>query len=374
MDNININMLHIGFIGFGLIGGSIARVLKQKYPDCTISVYSRSPEPVCEAVNDGIVNNALTSVDTTFSQCDFIFLCTPVEYSKDYLIQLKPLINSHCIITDVGSVKGYIHTIVTELDMENNFIGGHPMAGSEKTGYANSSAYLLENAYYAITPTKSTKDNYLYRYVSLVESMGAIPIVIDYKEHDYSVAGISHIPHLIASSLVNLVRESDNSDELMKMLAAGGFKDITRIASSSPEMWQQICTTNSAPVLKLLNKYIESLQDVALHLQDDCGDISNGYIYKMFEESREYRNSIDERRVGTIKPNYRIHCDLIDEEGAIANVATILATRHINIKNIGIIHNREYEEGALKIEFYDSASRENAIDALKTHHYRVYDK
>ena len=136
------------------------------------------------------------------------------------------------------------------------------MAGSEKTGYSASNSLLLENAYYPVTPTALTTDKSLDLYIKLIRLTGAVPIVLDPEIHDYAVAGISHVPHLIASSLVNLIKDNDTSDELMKALAAGGFKDITRIASSSPEVWSQICMANPVQISLLLDKYIGELTKI----------------------------------------------------------------------------------------------------------------
>lgn len=365
---ISVTNLNIGFIGLGLIGGSIARILKHKNPECTITVFSRSQKPLLEAKSDGNVDIIADAIDHSFSHCNYIFLCTPVEFNSYYLEQLKDIINPACIITDVGSVKGFIHESVNRLHMEKNFIGGHPMAGSEKTGYTNSSAYLLENAYYAITPTSETTEQQLSDYISLVRKTGAIPVVVDYQKHDYSVAGISHLPHLIAANLVNLIEDSDSSDELMKLLAAGGFKDITRIASSSPEMWEQICMTNTGSIVSLLNDYIASLTNTKENLEKHNGN----YINNLFMKSREYRNSINDNSNGVERPQYKINCDIIDTEGAIARIATLLANEHISIKNIGIVHNREFEQGALRIEFYESGAMDNAITALTNNGYTIH--
>src|SRR5574344_1574404 len=145
--------LTIGFIGLGLIGGSIAKGIRHKYKNFTIIAYNRSERSRIMAKDDGTATIVTDQIDENFSNCDYIFLCTPVEHNVIYLEQLKDLIKDDCIITDVGSVKQNIHKSVECLNMTRNFIGGHPMAGSEKTGYENSNIYLLENAYYALTPT-----------------------------------------------------------------------------------------------------------------------------------------------------------------------------------------------------------------------------
>lgn len=358
----------IGFIGLGLIGGSILKSIKIKHPDTVTIAYSRSRGPLEEAVADGMLDTIADNVDDSFSDCDYIFLCTPVEYNSVYLGKLKNIIKSDCIITDVGSVKGYIHKSVKEFGMEANFIGGHPMAGSEKTGYANSNPIILENAYYAITPTEKTPVEKLNEYENMVKEMGAIPLILDPAKHDYSVAGISHLPHIIASSLVNMVKHSDSPDETMKTMAAGGFKDITRIASSSPEMWQQICLTNTASISRLLSAYIDSLKNIKEAIDSENKD----KLYSFFEEARDYRNSVTDHAKGALSPVYGIYVDVNDEEGAIALITTILAFRHISIKNISVVHNREFEQGVLSIEFYNASDMPEAEAALKKHGYTIY--
>lgn len=362
---------NIGFVGLGLIGGSIVKAIKAKHPDYHITAYSRSQGPLLLAMDEKMIDDIVTKIDEKFSTFDYIFLCTPVEYIAMYLEQIKPFIKPTCVITDVGSVKGYIHESVEKLGLEANYIGGHPMAGSEKTGYANSDALLLENAFYAITPTRLTSPDALDAYVELVKDMGAVPVVLDDKKHDFCVAGISHVPHIIASSLVNLVRENDSNDQIMKMMAAGGFKDITRIASSSPEMWEQICATNATAISDLLQKYIDLLTEAKAAVDKKDKD----YVHNMFDESREYRNSIIDRKKGAkgpIQGIYSFYCDLVDEEGSIAMVASILALKHISIKNIGIVHYREFRRGTLLIEFYDEDAMQKAIRILSDHGYEIY--
>lgn len=353
------NTLTVGFIGIGLIGGSIAKVLKKNRPDIYIIAFNRSHTSLEQALADGVIDKA-ADIGEDFSACDFIFLCTPVEYNSVYLARLKPFIKKGCIVTDVGSVKGYIHNTVKELDMEECFIGGHPMAGSEKTGYASSTDILLENAFYAITPTHLTTEEMLARYIELVRLTGAIPVVLEPELHDYSVAGISHVPHIIAASLVNLVKHSDDESCTMKLLAAGGFKDITRIASSSPEMWEQICTTNTDAIVKLLEDYIAYLSDI----KETISSKKHEAIRAFFDEARQYRNSVTDGRKGPIIKEHVIYCDIQDREGALLDVISKLTASHINIKNIEIVNNRDSEDGVLKISLGSELDRLSAINAL----------
>lgn len=280
---------HIGFIGFGLIGGSIARAVKNASPECRITVTSRSAAPLQKAVNDGIINQISPSIDSSFSQCDFIIICTPVVTITDCLKQLKPVISKECLISDVGSVKGYIQDAVKQLDMEENFIGGHPMAGSQLTGYANSSASIMKGAKYIITPTDKTTDSQLNAIKEFIYDIKSEPVIMDVRTHDRAVAGISHVPHLTACALTHMVERSDDDNHYMHMLASSGFKDTTRIAASSPEMWEQICFTNGEAISRMLSEYIDILNEI----KNNIDSKTPGYIEHAFAESRKYRNTFE---------------------------------------------------------------------------------
>lgn len=362
----------IGFIGFGLIGGSIARLLRAQDAALELFAYDYhkdAPAPgLCLAYKEGILNR-ITNELTSFSGADLIFLCAPVSKNMEYLAALKDIVTPDCILTDVGSVKGNITAAAETLGLSRQFIGGHPMAGSEQTGYANSSTMLLENAYYLLTPlgdTPSAVTNYMVR---LVESFHAIPVVLDAKQHDALTAAVSHLPHIIAAQLVNLVRTSDDEQEQMRMLAAGGFKDITRIASSSPAMWQAICLSNAESIQEMLRKYIFSLQEVSDAIARSDAD----YFYRIFEEAGTYRASIPNGK-GMLNRFYEIFIDISDEAGAIATIATLLGANGISIKNIGIIHNREFEQGVLRIEFYEEESLQKGKKLLAGHNYTLYER
>lgn len=364
-------MFHtIAFIGLGLIGGSIARKVRQTHPTTRIMAYDKAKQTLEAAKSDGTIDIILDGIDENLSQCDLIILCTPVSFNESYLRAVKPYLSPNCIVSDVGSTKTAIHETVIELDMEAQFIGGHPMAGSERTGYACSKPNLLENAYYVITPTFKSLQSDIDRMIDFARSLSALPLVLDYKEHDYSVAAISHVPHLIAAGLVNLVADSDSKDQVMKRIAAGGFKDITRIASSSPVMWEQICMTNRDNIISLLEDYISSMQQIVTNLKDH----DSTAIYDCFKRSGTYRNSISDRGNSTLNPEFALFCDIPDKAGAISVIASLLSFEEISIKNIGINHNRELQEGTLKIEFHDQKACDRATACLEYHHYKIYRK
>lgn len=362
--------LTCGFIGLGLIGGSVAKAIKNALPDTKIIAYDINTASLNLALSEHVVDVAAAAVDETFRPCDYLFLCAPVSHNAENLNQVKKVLSSNCILTDVGSVKNDIHLHIAGAGLSSQFIGGHPMAGSERTGYLNSKALLLENAYYILTPTEEVSADKVAAYRNLVSRMGAIPLTLSCSQHDYITAAVSHLPHIIAASLVNLVRDSDSPEGLMKLIAAGGFKDITRIASSSPEMWQQICLTNTDNILVLLGDYIDSLEKI----REDLLAQSPEELYHLFDAARTYRDSFINASSGPIKRVYALNVDITDKAGALASIATMLANHGISIKNIGITHNREFEDGVLRIEFYDEESVFSAKKLLKDDGYETHDK
>lgn len=369
--NVTDSRLKVGFAGLGLIGGSLARTIKRIYPNARIIAADIDTKSLTIAKNEEIIEK-IVSLDeifeySTLNSLDYLFLCAPVITNIKNLEKIsKNIKDAEVIISDVGSVKSEVVKKAKELNL-TQFIGGHPMAGSEKTGFESSNDHLLENVYYIIANDVASDEN-VDKFRDFIKSLGSIPVIMDGEYHDYVMAGISHVPHFIASALVNTVKDASNNDEMFKKLAAGGFKDITRIASSSPDMWEQIALSNTANIIKVLDIYINQLKDIKENIISKDGN----NIHDFFDEAREYRDSVPNSGIGGINNQYSFHCDLADEAGGIATVATILAMNGINIKNIGIVHNREYMDGALRIEFYDEESKNTSISLLENKNYKVY--
>jgi prephenate dehydrogenase len=360
-----------GFIGLGLIGGSIAKAIRTARPDAEIIAFDTNSNSLLLAQKEHIADFIFTKADSdAFSRlgsCEFIFLCAPVSSNDQNLTLIKEHLSEGSLLTDVGSVKNTIHNTIDSLGLSHCFIGGHPMTGSEKIGFEHADEKLLENAYYILTPGKDVADKQVQSLKELILQLRAIPLILEAERHDYITAAISHLPHIIAASLVNLVHDKD-ADGFMKMIAAGGFKDITRIASSSPVMWQSICMTNTKYILNLLDDYILALEKV----RDKLTQKDAALLYEFFDSAKAYRDSFNNIGSGPIKKEFVLYVDLKDETGAIAQTATLLANAKISIKNIGIMHNREVQDGALRIEFYDEPSKMLAQDTLLENHYQIF--
>lgn len=358
----------IGFIGLGLIGGSIAKNIRRIYPNYQIIGYDIDAQTVTNALFEGTLTTAAEKVDDTFGSCDYIFLCAPVKHNLEYLKILKPILKEGCILTDVGSVKSPIHQAIHDLHMDDIFIGGHPMVGSEKAGFSHGSDRLIENAYYFITPTDTVPEQEVTDFSQFIEELGALTIITTPDRHDSITASISHVPHIIAAELVHLVKNMDDENGMLKELAAGGFKDITRIASSSPTVWEQISLENVDNIRNLLMRAIDDLQGIV----DALGEKNGRLIHDYFKEAGEYRDSVPDNATGLMQKSYEIFVDIPDEPGTLAGTTTYLALNNISIKNVGIIHNREFEEGVFKIVLYDEESAKKAYKVLTDRNYDVH--
>ena len=358
---MNTEHFTIGFIGLGLIGGSIAKTIRRVHPAASSMVLIQMRKPADLLWRKAYFTTFSPRLIRNFPIAIFLFLCAPVSVNIMYLQKLKDIVSPQCLITDVGSVKEPVQKAVEKLGMEEQFIGGHPMVGSEKTGYANANDRLLENAYYFLTPSEHTLFHLSARFSSFIQGLGALAVTLKPEQHDYITASISHVPHIIAAELVHLVRRADHHNGMLKQLAAGGFKDITRIASSSPVMWEQICLNNAGNIKALLTDMVQDLQQVIAKLEERNGQYVNDY----FQSASDYRNSVPDHAVGLFDKIHKLYIDIPDEPGTLATAASQLAFNHISIKNIGIVHNREFEEGVLEIILYDEESCAKAAQVLK---------
>lgn len=364
------NIFKIGFIGLGLIGGSVAKSIKRIFPDYKIIGYDNNLETLKLAAADGTLDAYTTNILEGISDCDYIFLCAPVHYNIEYLHILKSHIRPNCILSDVGSVKADIYEAVKSSGLEQHFIGGHPMVGSERSGYEAASDRLIENAYYFITPSETVSADRIEEFMTFIGDLGAIPIQYSPYEHDRITSYISHVPHVIAAALVNLVKHADTEDGILKALAAGGFKDITRIASSNPVVWEHILLSNPDNVIAGLQEYIELIEQMIYDIKKQDGKS----IHQFFHSSREYRNSIPNNTSGVICMHHELFVDIPDEPGALAKVTALLADAQINLRNFGVSHNREDEEGVLRLSFYQEDAREHAQKILIQAGYKIYNR
>lgn len=288
----------------------------------------------------------------------------------EYAEKLVPFVSKDCIVSDVGSTKLELYQKMKQYSDKFTYIGGHPMTGSERFRYNASKEHLFENAYYILTPDETIPKEKTNAFSDLIRSIGAITVILSPKEHDYIVASISHVPHIIASALVHNVKNLDTPNQYMHLLAAGGFKDITRIASSSPDMWQGICMENKQQILKVLSSFETIIQDIRQKLLQE----QYQSVYDYFDIARVYRDSFHSITPKSFVKRYEITVDVLDRPGSIAIIAVLFSSHGINIKNMSIVNNREQQQGALYFAFDTEEDRQKSINLLHNLNYDVFVK
>lgn len=279
--------MKIGIVGLGLIGGSLAIAAKERL-GAEIVALSRSEAPLKKAYDDGIVSEYSVESMEMFSGCDIIFVCTPVDKIAGYCQRLRQYVGKDTIISDAGSTKERICREMEKIS-DISFIGGHPMAGTQYSGYGAAMGNLFENAVYVITPLENSKKSHIKKLTDFIKAIGAKPVVMEADRHDRTVAAVSHVPHIIAYALANEVAELEDSRKSMQTLAAGGFKDTTRIASSSPEVWSAICRENKDNVINVTKAFMEKMQEALTLLENEQYD----GLSQFFKSAKLFRDGFN---------------------------------------------------------------------------------
>lgn len=275
--NTSLADLKIVLIGLGLIGGSIARGLSnpkggQKLCREIIGV-GRNEEMLQQALSDGMITHYSTDVSEACADADLVIIAVPSMTVEKVLQQLKSVVSTNTVITDAASVKGAIIKSVSKVfgEVPENFVPGHPIAGSENSGYSASIVDLYKEKKVILTPLDQTSERALSMVQSLWQALGAEVINMSVTHHDELLAATSHLPHLLAYALVDTLSQQGESEEIFRY-AAGGFRDFTRIASSDPQMWHDIFMLNGDATIKVLDEYMADLSRLRTAVQNHDSD------------------------------------------------------------------------------------------------------
>ena len=348
--------------GLGLIGASMALGIKRDHPDYEILGYNRSQASRDIALERGMIDRATDDFASFAPLADVIILTLPIKQTIAFLQELATLeLKEGVIISDAGSTKSAIVATAEKCfaDKPVRFVGAHPMAGSHKTGAASADVNLFENAYYIFTPSSLTTPDTLEEMKDLLSGLHARFIEIDAEEHDRVTSQISHFPHILASGLMEQTASYAEEHEMARRFAAGGFRDMTRIAESEPGMWTSILLSNRETI-------IERIEDFKRRLDEIGQAISKGdenQIWNFFNQAREQRQAMEIHKRGGVDSSFDLYVDVPDEENVILRILELL--RGTSLVNIHINEeNREDVHRILQISFKNAQDLKRAEQVI----------
>jgi len=285
-----INRLTI--IGVGLIGGSLARALKAAGACGEVVGYGRTTQALHKALELGVIDRAETDIAAAVKGADVIVLGVPVGAMEAILRELKPHLDPHTILTDVGSTKGSVVEAARRVfgELPRHFVPGHPIAGTEKSGVEASFAELYLKRRVILTPEAGTDKDALETVRWMWQEAGAEVIDMSVERHDEVLAATSHLPHMLAFTLVDTLARLEDHDDIFRF-AAGGFRDFTRIASSNPQMWHDICLNNRDALLKMVQRFTSELNTLAKAIEEGDSEA----ILATFQRAKSARDAYCEK-------------------------------------------------------------------------------
>lgn len=357
---------NVTIIGLGLIGGSWAMALKRTSPGMRICGVDVDSEALKTGLRSGVIDRGTEDAASGVKDADLVVIATFVASIPEIAEKIAPHLKPGCILTDTGSTKlKTTESLGNVLPPGVHYIGGHPMTGSEISGISGADPYLFENAVYVLTPDSSTDRRALAVLRDLIETMGARVLYLSPEEHDRMVAAVSHLPHVVAAALVNTVGEFEEHNPGAFRLAAGGFRDVTRIAESRPGMWCDIFMQNREAVLSLIGAFKRSLEEFERTIRDS----DEPALYELLATARRRRGLIPQNKKGLLPELHEITVTVPDKPGVIAGMTGLLGRENINIMDIEILRVREGDGGTIRLGFKEKDVAYRALEILHSSGY-----
>jgi prephenate dehydrogenase len=354
----------ITIVGLGLLGASLASVLRFKNRDIKINGVSSSAA-LNKALTDHIIDKAYPyrKLSDSVKTAQVLFLCTPITHiisTLEQWAQEPPLFSRQCIVTDVGSTKLQICQLGSRIFSsiaKGIFIGSHPMAGSEQSGYDALDIRLFENASWILCPDQQAPPAAVSQLKDLVKLTGAHSTIMTPELHDKVVGHVSHLPQLLSSALAGFISEQHNVVDHCLEAAGGGFRDMTRLAGSSPQVWEPIFATNQDQVMETLTGYISYLQKVKK-------DFAKGSFMGLLKKGLKLRQDLARRKSEYTSGFTEVLMQIPDKPGILESIFRPLAKSNINIIDVDILNVREGEAGTLLLAFKTCLDAESALGIL----------
>jgi prephenate dehydrogenase len=352
----------ISIIGLGLIGGSIAKSLKNSKSEILIWGFDQDYISA-KALELKIIDKKIDFIQESLAS-DIIFLCLPTNLSLEYFKLLAPKLKEEHIISEVSGVKGVFENEWNKIKSLGSYIGGHPMTGKERGGLENSDPLLFENSLYLISEKAETL-TCISEFTEIIKLLGSRIRFIDPYLHDKIIAYVSHLPQVLAVTLVNSLGENENINYLD--FAAGGFRDLTRIASSDYELWEPVFHYNRSEIISSIENLINKLKSMQNFI--DKGDSKN--LKEEFSSSKQKREIIPSNIKGFINPVYDVFIYAEDKPGTLYYLTKTLFENSINIKDMELLKIREGTGGTFRISFETNEAAESAKKLLVNQGFRL---
>jgi prephenate dehydrogenase len=315
------------------------------------------PDVLDSALADNTIDQSIRNIKS-IDQFDTIFLCLPVETSFEFFQIIAPRLGSNQVLTDVCGVKSIFAKSWGEIKSAGIYVGGHPMTGKEIGGYENSDPLLFENSIYVLTEDLNNNEK-LSRFRMLLEALGANILYLPAHQHDVIAASVSHLPQLLSVALVNTAALKADEYNFLD-LAAGGFRDMTRIASSDFTIWESVIRNNKEEILAALDSFTREIESISKLLARSEFES----IRKKFESASHKRHEIPANTKGFLSPLYDLFIYVKDEPGVISKISTAFYKLGINIKDIELLKIREGSGGTFRISFESEDDRKKAAAAM----------
>jgi prephenate dehydrogenase len=351
--------MRVAIIGTGLIGGSVGLALKARSEGVVVA-YDRAESISQRAVERGAADQAARSIQEAVSGADVVFVATPVGAIAASVAEAAKAAVSGAIITDVGSTKERVVLEVEgSLPRGLTFVGGHPMAGTEQDGIDAASPDLFDGAWWILTPTDKVDPDTYGRLHGLLTTLGARIMALKPAEHDELMAVVSHLPQLTATALMNMAAERGEDHAGLLALAAGGFRDVTRVAASNPEIWLDICRENRDAIVSTLGLFADRL----LTLRDLVKQDDQGRLREALLQAREARRTLPGKPLEAAA--FEVSMPVPDHPGVLSAVTTSIGNLGINIEDLQITHSAEGGRGVLRLMIAGEAEARRVAETLR---------
>ncbi len=350
---------NITIVGVGLVGGSLGLAIRRRFPHVrVVGVDKRSV--LIKAKRRGAIAHAEGDLAKGIHGADLIILATPLTAIFRILPQIAKLVPPTTIVTDVAGVKLPVMNLARK-HFAGNFIGGHPMAGIELSGIGAAHPLLFENALYVLTSTRRTSSRHLKALADFLAGLGARPLAMDARMHDRVASAISHVPQLAAVGMMRMAGKRHPEARRYLQLAAGGFRDLTRIASSRYDLWDSLLKANRREVIRSIDMVLAEWKSMRRSMT--AGSLPG--LKKRFQEANRLRRAIPKDMKGFLTPLAAIHVFVPDKPGMLARMTAAIARHRLNIKDIELMKIREGTGGTFRLFFESREIAQRAAAVLK---------